>query len=137
VRTHILLAAALLGCSSAGSTSSAPANCADRNGTFTMRYTQRSGTCGAIPEQVVMIKPGLTVPSADCPGEITTSNDNCAITSNVTCAADVNGNIVTKKGKFTWDAAGAKGSGIVELMLTDKAGKLVCLSTYDVVTEKI
>lgn len=90
--------------------------CKERSGTYTVRYTARTGNCGSIGEVVI------TLPSTGggCTGPVTISEDRCEVTSDIVCSG------ISQRGKLTWNADSSRGDGVFEL--SDGS----CQGTYDV-----
>jgi len=101
-----------------------------------MDYTERSGTCGAIPEQVGTLDAQPTAPPAPCTsGEIRYSIDNCEVTNiNIVCPEDAvaTGATSTTNGKYTWNADGSRGVGEMSILIKDSSGLALCQSSYNV-----
>lgn len=120
----------LCGC---GSSSSDP-QCALRQGTYTIDWIPRSGSCGPIAEQIEMFDQTSTkavAPTSPCGGNEQISGDNCKVTLDVTCPNADGTELVEEKGTETFSVDGASGSGIVEYVLNNANG-IVCTETYDV-----
>jgi hypothetical protein len=115
--------------------------CAQRSGTYRANYSERSGTCGGIPEQIVTIDTQPTVPPAPCTGgEIRYSADNCEVTLvNVTCPEDgvAPGATSTVNGKVTWSADASSGSGQLTYVFKASTGGVLCQSSYNIVDTRL
>jgi hypothetical protein len=136
------LVIALLFVSSCGSSGSdAPRVCSKRSGTYRIAYTERSGTCGAIPEQMRTLDAQPTVPLPPCTsGEIRYSADNCEVTNiNIVCPEDAVAPAATSttNGKETWNEDGSRGVGEMTILVKDSAGLGICQSSYDVVATRL
>jgi hypothetical protein len=119
-----------------------PASCdpaVSRRGTYVVSYSERSGTCGPIPESVSRLD-GMSMtmsPSGATQCRITepsTVDDNgCTLSNSVACT-DVSGYIIEITGVTTQvDSGGARLTGIANISLRDAStGRAVCSSTYDV-----
>lgn len=113
--------------------------CDQREGTYELRYTETSGTCGDIPNQVFTIERQPTEIVAPCTGEIVYSADNCEVTNvDVTCpetgvAADA---FSVSNGKYLWDCDAGAGEGTANLRVSDSVG-ILCQSSYDVFAERL
>jgi len=102
-----------------GCSSRAP--CADRSGTYGVKYAVHSGNCGSIPEQTVTIGGDGDAVTTACTSKPSVSSDNCAVTVDVTCPDGT-----TSHGTITWDTAGASATGTLQLTSP------ICSGTYDV-----
>lgn len=113
--------------------------CDQRSGTYIARYTERSGNCGPVPEQVDTITVQPVAPEPPCSGTISYSADNCQVTFEATCPETGLGLdwSSTTDGKVTWNASASKGSGIVQIVLTNANGGIECQSTYNLVSERL
>jgi hypothetical protein len=130
-----LLALLALSCSSADSREeSGP--CEQRSGTYRFSFAERSGNCGAIPEQIVTIDAQPMTPPAPCmSGEIRYSSDNCEVTNvNIVCPENgvAPGATSTSNGKYTWTRSASSGSGEVNMVVKDDSGLVICQSSYSV-----
>jgi len=150
MRTYVLAALLVAGCSSSpsssggGGPSTGPSTtttgatttggigpCVDRNGTYSLKFTTRSGNCGSFSEQLVTIMPGLTRPGDGCSGTADTSPDNCKVTFDVACPVPMQGGTFGLQGVLTWSPDGASGAAVVEVTINDANGAFVCSGTYD------
>lgn len=112
--------------------------CADRSGSYVVRITQRSGTCGDdgdSSEGIVNID--ATTQQAlesSCTGESTPSDDNCSIQFNITCAREDLGRGWTTRetGKSTWNQGGSEGSGTAQVTIYRGDGIQECRSTVNI-----
>jgi hypothetical protein len=125
-----------LGCSSSVDDQGGP--CSQRSGTYLTQYEERSGNCGPIPEQLQTITEQPTMPEAPCTGAIDYSEDNCSVTSSVVCPEDGLGAgwTSTVELKADWNESGSAGTAIVQFVVKDGAGGIVCQSTYNVTITK-
>lgn len=142
VRTGSSVLIALLFVSSCGSSGSDdPGVCSQRSGTYRIAYTERSGNCGAIPEQMGTFDAQPTTPPPPCTsGEIRYSADNCEVTNiNIVCPEDAvaPGATSTTNGKYTWNADGSRGVGEMTIMLKESSGLGICQSSYNVVATRL
>jgi hypothetical protein len=130
----------------AGCTSTvAPASsgpCVDRSGSYILRVTQRSGTCGNdgdVAESVVNIDATAQQAfSANCTDDSTVTADNCSIQFTTTCKREDLGRGWTtqERGKSTWTPDGAHGSATAQLTVLRGDGILECTSTVDITWER-
>jgi hypothetical protein len=118
--------------------------CAQRVGTYTTTFAERDGTCGPIPEQIETIDEQPTEPAEPCTGSIDYSADNCRVTFDQTCPEPGLSELfstpdVTSRfdGIVTWSENGASGSGVVQFVVMDAAGLILCQSTYDYLGTKL
>lgn len=114
--------------------------CDQRSGTYRVVYTERSGNCGALTEQIVTIDAQPTAPDAPCTGEIRYSADNCEVTNvNVICPEPgiATGAYSVQNGKYTWSTSGSSGGGSVTFRVYDGDDALLCQSTYSVSAQRI
>ena len=112
--------------------------CADRSGSYVVRITQRSGTCGndgESTEGIVNIDATTQQALEDkCTGESTPSEDNCSIQFTATCARDDLGHgwKTHETGKSTWNQDGSEGSGTAQLTVFRGDGIQECRSTLNI-----
>ncbi len=126
---YVLLCLALVGCSS-----SPHGNCVERVGSYRVNYVARSGTCGAIPEQVVVFGGSTQMMQASlCRGEQRISGDQCDVTSDITCDIAGQPGTVRIAGTIHWSDSGASGGGILQTTVSQPP----CSSTYDVTYTKL
>lgn len=126
-----LVALCLLLCACSGSSQSGP--CANRQGSFTARFTERQGDCGPITEQVVVFGGAqMQMASMNCTGTQNTTTDNCSITTDLTCFVPATSSNVRLAGTVHWDQAGKTATGTTQMTVMDPGGLVVCTSTYNV-----
>jgi hypothetical protein len=103
--------------------------CAERTGAYTIRFTERSGTCGPLDDQIAT---PTNEADPSCQDNAVPSADTCVETSNTTCATGQNTS--TKiVGQVRWDASGNSATGTYQVTITDLTdGSVLCQSTYDV-----
>lgn len=130
---YALLLLAPLACSSSSTDGVATGPCAQRTAGYVIKYTVRSGNCGASAETVVPAGPQPTAPAAPCTGTITYSADNCEVNYTSDCPADVIAKGARSKttGKAKWSRDGATGTAVEELLVTKADGTGICQGTYD------
>jgi hypothetical protein len=107
-----------------------PANrCAERTGAYTIKFTEKSGNCGPLEDQIVT---PTTQADPLCQDNAVPSSDPCVETSNATC--DTGQNTSSRiVGQVRWDASGNSAVGTYQLTITDLTdGSVLCQSTYDV-----
>lgn len=126
-RALLLTALLLLGCSSS---THASGPCGQRQGTYVLDYTERSGDCGPVSEQIVNVTGAPTVPSS-CQGTATASADNCDVKTDYACP-DPSAGTDHFTGDVTWSPDGSSGSGIQEITIYSPSGAVACESDYDV-----
>lgn len=120
----------------AGADAAGGPSCARRSGTFASSFTEKVGTCGAYrmltgsDEQTVTYSDQPSTPPAPCTGAFTYSENNCSETIETSCPSVDPGTTVTTRGTMTWNEAGTRATGDLEVS-TSK-----CKSTYAVVTTK-
>lgn len=136
MRALALFAVLACGC---GAATDGP--CAQRGGTYRLNFTERSGTCGTLSEQIGTFDGQPAAPPPPCTsGEIRYSADNCEVTNvNIVCPEDGIGPGVTStsNGKYSWSADGAHGSGQLAIVAKDASGVVLCNSSYDVVATRL
>jgi hypothetical protein len=126
----------LLCLSACASRSSAPGGpCAERVGAYRLSYLERSGNCGALSEQIIVL--GHSDAGADdpCKGPVTETDDACTVTVDVTCpnkASNAPDSVLEERGSVRWTKDGVKGSGVLQMLVTTREGVEICSSTYDV-----
>ena len=111
----------LAACSSGGP-------CANRQGSYIVDFSERSGNCGPINESIVNIQPGGS--QSSCTGPVNVSTDNCTVDLDIRCPL-ANGETLAETGQVAWNADGSSGSGVISASLLS-GGATVCQSTYDV-----
>jgi hypothetical protein len=113
--------------------------CPDRGGsTVEFIYTETSGDCGPIYDQIVSIdrQPNSPAEAGCSDGAITYSNGNCTVrNTNVRCPTGEPGVDVIQTGIFEWDCDGDM-TGTLTLQFVDNLGTL-CKSTYDIEAETL
>ena len=123
----------VVGCSSAkNGGGSGP--CVDRRGTYVVTWHERSGNCGPIPEQVDVVDQNTaTGPVPGCVNSAPppANADNCTVNLDVTCPVQDKGT-VTDRGEVNWSHDGSMGAGIIQVIVNDLVGAIVCSETYDV-----
>ncbi len=126
-------AAANAGCGGTDTSQAPSGPCFGRAGaTYVIDYVQRSGTCGAITEQVATPGAATDAQSA-CVGGATVSADQCTVTLDTACPLSGNtGGHDETRGTVRWSQDGATGDGVLDERIFDAAGALLCRSTYDV-----
>lgn len=137
MRVALLFAAALAtACASktTGVEPEPPGPCADRAGSYLVKYRHLSGTCGPISDAVVVFGgPTSTQAASACSGESTGSDDGCDITSDISCPADDPTLRLDLRGKIHWSRDGARGGGTVQIVAHRAEGAAyVCESTYEI-----
>lgn len=107
--------------------------CSSPKGSFTLTLTERSGTCGPVPEQVVVL------PSPDAAECVVladdTSPNGCESDGQQRCALD-NGFVETDRGHIEIMADGSV-RGTLQILIQDSVGNTRCSSTYDAKWAKI
>ena len=110
-------------------------DCPERNGTFEIRFTETSGTCGEVPTQVIT-GDQPDEPADPCVGDIITSDDNCTVTNvDIACPSLNPGVFQVTNGKFEWDCDNTM-TGAANIRFEDSFG-VVCQSSYDVEAEEL
>lgn len=131
-RVAFVLALALVGCGEEEK------DCAQRIGTYVTQFTQRTGNCGAAPEQVVTMTEQPRSVTAPCAGAISYSGDNCKMTFSALCPQDQIGPgfKMQEEGTVNFNREGTRGTGVEQLILYDGNGALLCQGTYDLTWTK-
>lgn len=115
----------LVGCSGA------PQHCAARSGAYVLQLKQRTGNCGAVSDQVVIVSGSAqSEPPDGCTGGSQYTANNCDGDLDVTCPVKPSGTTRTK-GHVEWNADGSRATGIVQLTVFSPNGSVACDSTYD------
>lgn len=128
MRTVLLV---LLVCSGCGPV------CAQRKGSYLIQSTQRTGDCGPMGEAVVEVGANGPPPPSGCELSWRESEDGCGVTVSQTCRpSSPPGAVVTSTGAVSWDAEGAKGSGVFEMVATSTSSG-GCRSTYGVTYTRV
>lgn len=121
------LVVAVVACSGAGGP------CQKRAGTYKATYTQRSGDCGPVSEQITKVDAQPTRVDPPCSGSIGYSADNCVVEYTMTCP--ISGGTARITGKSTWSADGRSGTA-TEQWAASVTGS-ACSSAYDVSIVKL
>lgn len=127
---------AVLACASTTTTTTS-GPCAQRRGTYSARYTVRSGNCGEVSEQIATIDQQPTAPTPPCTGSIDYSPDNCEVTVEAVCPGRTPGVTVRTTGKARWNQDGSQGFAVEQTTITDGSGALMCSGTYDVTFSRL
>lgn len=125
---------ALVGCSSPAP-GSGP--CQQRHGTFSTRFVERDGTCGALSEQIATVDAQPVDVPAPCTGSIRYSADNCQVTYSTICPRSGKPGHLTSDGKATWNVAGTAGSSVEQWSISREDGSIECSSTYNVTVTRM
>lgn len=117
----------------------------DASGAYTADYKERSGDCGALPEEVVFIGDDtMQTDSGDagdkCTGTVMRSANRCSALIETTCDVhDLSGKFVRTqliRGKTTVTSAdGRMLTGVYDVSLSNASAS--CRSTYDVTFSKL
>ena len=111
-------------------------DCAQRSGTYSVKYSTRSGNCGAISESVFSRSTQPTSPEPPCTGTIEYSTNNCEVTVNQTCPG-TGTSTITMTGVAKWNALGTSATGVFEFSVASSVPSEVCRGTYDAVYTKL
>lgn len=111
--------------------------CAERHGAYQATYTERDGTCGALREQIAVIDKEPTAADLGCQGTETYSNDNCTVFMNLRGCPSQNGFTFDMIGEGKWSLDGANGTAVVQMIIHDPSGKVICSSTYDMKSSRL
>lgn len=115
--------------------------CAERSGTYRTSFTERTGNCGQIPEQIDTLDEQPASPPKPCTdGEIRYSKDNCEVTNiDITCPEEgiERGATSIVSGKYRWSSDGGSGTGEANFVVKDAQGLVLCQSSYDVVVTRL
>ncbi len=114
--------------------------CAQRMGTDPATYVERTGTCGGLVEEVMTLESqpvDVVNDLAPCTsGHILCSANNCDQRGHrvdgIKAGATSNAN-----GKYDWDRAGDRGTGILNLAIRNASGEVLCQSSYEVTTVRL
>lgn len=99
--------------------------CATPDATYFEHCTEESGTCGALPDQVVNTGPdGMVVTATKCAME---TADGCIVRGSG-CVTEAMGTTVTASFETTFQADGSSAKSIATL--TVSTGAQSCASTY-------
>jgi hypothetical protein len=133
ILSTLLVGVFFLACSNDDAAPEGP--CAQRSGSYLMKYTERSGTCGKGVENVVNITSQPTTVDPPCSGSISYSADNCEVSYSTTCPNDgaVKGGELTITGKSKWNKDATSGTATETWTLRNPDKTTLCLGTYDVV----
>ena len=119
---------------SEGATTKEAPGCAERSGQYLVTFRERSGTCGAISEQIVTFGSSAAAAStSQCTSDGSASADGCKVTFALTCPSPDLGKGAksVSQGTATWSADGLSGTSLSQLALYEPNGSLACQSTYD------
>lgn len=118
---------------------SEPGNCAQRSGTFSSVFRERSGNCGPIPEQIETVAEQPTEIPSPCSGTIGYSDDNCEVTAAYSCPEDGLGDGWSSAIELfvEWNEPGTRGEGVEQIRVFDSEGLAACQGTYDVTSNRL
>lgn len=101
------------------------------DGTYAVTTTERSGTCGSLPEYVVQYQDGETVADTGCTINYErVSKDQCTTEQSLSCQ-NADGTSSEGVGVVTQEPGGATATGTLSVTIKDASGSVVCMSTYD------
>lgn len=107
--------------------------CGDIVGTYSVTFDERSGSCGDVSEQIVVLdsrQPSSA--AANCSGNQSQSQDKCTITSDIACTVPNEPGVrVEYRGKVEWDSDGDEAEGLMQVTIIEY-GRTTCTGTYDV-----
>lgn len=114
--------------------------CDQRAGTYRAEFSESSGNCGYLPDQIFTVtKQPETVNDVSplCTGSIDYSDNNCRVTVDTTCPGATGYNIV-QRGKADWSQDGSNGVATLQFMVLDAYTDFaLCSSVYEVVYNRI
>jgi len=121
----------MAGCGGSDEGSSGP--CEPLNGSFRVTFTTRSGNCGQIPEMIVQSNGGAgdSVPSGCRQDVWTRSADSCRLDYDQTCSIPSTGGTIREVGVSHGSVDGASMTATEQMTVTNSAGAIQCLGTYE------
>lgn len=134
----VSLVALATACADGEELGSGNGRCAQRHGTYAVRYSARSGNCGAGVETIMNVDTQPKGVEPPCTGSITDAPDNCEVEYTTTCPNDgvVVGGELTIVGKSKWSVDAARGSAVESWLVRKPGGTTLCQGTYDVTLER-
>lgn len=129
-----------VGCGGSDGESSFTCSPAERSGTYLLTYTERSGDCGPIPEQLGRLDDAEALPE-ECMLDAADrwSEDACKLERAYTCAEDG----VEPGASGSWvavttqaDDSGGRITGTVTVRILGADGVQLCRSTYDITASR-
>jgi ABC-type Fe3+-hydroxamate transport system substrate-binding protein len=112
--------------------------CAERRGTYQVKYSYQDGTCSAPANEIVSLSSQPTTESIKalgCTGPIDYSADNCMSSCDTMCPA-ANGGVVRTVGQASW-TRDAKSGTAIERKTVFLNGIQTCSGRIKAVWEKI
>lgn len=105
---------------------------------YVIRYTVRSGDCGAVSEQLHSPGPQPVTVDPPCKGTITYTPDNCEVDYDQTCPNDgvVKGGEVTVRGHSKWNTDASHATALEQWVVRGTQKETICNSTYDVTVDR-
>lgn len=129
----VLLGAVLGGCSS-DDTSTGGGVCSARSGSYLLSVVEKSGNCGAMPDEIVTIGASSDAsPELECKGDSTATTDNCSVTFSTVCtykSGEFAGQVMQTKGTMHWTEDGSAGTGTMQWTISGPMASLNCSSVY-------
>jgi hypothetical protein len=103
--------------------------CAERpKGTYRTTFTEESGDCGPLPDQVIDYDPARASLPPGCQGTLSQSKDNCSGSASFTCQLD-GGLIARFEQEQDNSSDGKSSSGTAQVTILDVT-TVVCESSY-------
>jgi hypothetical protein len=139
IRTALCIGAfaGVAGCSSPSSNSGS-FTCAPIAGSYSVRFTTRSGNCGDIPEQVINFDSSMTrMQAAQCTGSSSISPNKCDVSYDTTCPVPQTGGSIREEGAGHMAPGGSTITGTEQITLFDASGNIVCSGTYDLMYQRL
>jgi hypothetical protein len=115
-----------------------PQACAFPNGAYSIRYSQRSGSCGNLDETVLAFHPNdkWGVPTG-CTGDVRLSPDACEVTLDYTCQSAAN----VPPGKIVqvahWNYDGTEAHGTRQITIGVGQPTPLCTGVYDITIKRL
>jgi hypothetical protein len=134
--TVILLGLLLAACGS----DSTQDGCEARSGSYLYRYDERSGNCGPLAEEVLVLDSAPDPVELGC--EVRTGYpidlEACGVDVDLTCPEPGIGDAATStwRGSVNWSANADRGSGVMKLVIQD-GDRILCQSSYDVTVSRL
>lgn len=124
---RLIVLCTMVGVIGCGGTDGAEGPCSSRSGLYKVKYTAKSGNCGAVPEYVFNTED----PDEDggCMGMETVSDDMCVETADLVCTRD-DGAAVTIRAKSTWNAESTKATGTMYVRIETATDR--CSGVYGI-----
>lgn len=129
-------------CGGSGGSDEKPTVCTERSGSYVERFAERSGNCGAIPEQVMMVNSEANARLQDELAKCEYSTlpldaKSCRVELDLKCPG-ADGYAVVTRGVVDWSADASHASGIISMSLIRTSDQWTeCMGTYAVTINRL